>query len=498
MKQLIQRCGVFLMILLLISGVLSSCGAEEGIKVEFAEPAPPSSSGTDEITSIAPAPGHIVIGQISSVFSGSISEDLLSSYCIAEGATVEIIEYQSDKEMMDAAKAGEVDVLYGNNLIAYLLAYQDLLVDLEPYLSSVLETEEYYHNIFEAGRVNGKLVIACPNFLIGNALGVPQKAIEAFGRDPNDFQEIMQLYESFEKEYRAATAMIYDSRYTLDCALKLETHQYDITPYWDEWTQFLSLQKQDASGNRLYDEANAHVYPALLSGMEGAYFADPTMLYDYYRLLSGESYTKFGSQATIIPFSFADGEGFTIEGGTYCIPQTAPNPEAALHFVEWIISPDGQESSMLENCYCPILRSEAQKWFLRHRDHSENMYSIEDQQNIAEKYIKKADRFPVFSNILWQSCEKLLTIMGNRQLREENIATITSTEIIPELGGEAYVEKMQILATGFEPVIDYGNEKMAHCNEEALFYQDNAMREWPGILNEFIQTYITDLGYEMH
>jgi len=151
MKRLIQRCGAILVILLFIIVAVTSCSAEvQEVTILFDEETEMSTEA-DHSPSITPTPGNIVIGQISSVFSGSISEDLLSSYCIAEGATVEIIEYQSDKEMMDAAKAGEVDVLYGNNLIAYLLAYQDLLVDLEPYLSSVLETEEYYHNIFEAG-----------------------------------------------------------------------------------------------------------------------------------------------------------------------------------------------------------------------------------------------------------------------------------------------------------------------------------------------------------
>ena len=112
MNQLIQRCGVFLMILLLISGVLSSCGAEEGIKEEFTEPEPSSSSGTDEITSIAPAPGHIVIGKIrDGVYSDSIdvSKSMLSEYCLFSGSTIEIKEFKSDKEMITAARSGEID-----------------------------------------------------------------------------------------------------------------------------------------------------------------------------------------------------------------------------------------------------------------------------------------------------------------------------------------------------------------------------------------------------
>ena len=84
---------------------------------------PPSSSGTDEITSIAPAPGHIVIGKIrDGVYSDSIdvSKSMLSEYCLFSGSTIEIKEFKSDKEMITAARSGEIDILFGNNLISYI------------------------------------------------------------------------------------------------------------------------------------------------------------------------------------------------------------------------------------------------------------------------------------------------------------------------------------------------------------------------------------------
>ena len=491
----------YLLALCLLLSLFAGCGGAEN-RTEALSSVPgeeekASSSVDKEAPLFTPCAGHIVIGKLYEA-DGFIGEKVLSDYCLNEGSTIEIKEYGSDRKLIEAARAGEIDVIFGNNLVAYLLAHEDRLMDLDPYLSELFKAEDYYMNIIDAGRIGERLVMVCPNFWLGDALGFPEKAVEAFGQEPRDLGDVLALYRTLEEDYRADGVMLETSLGVFDAALHLEDHSFDIAPLWSDWTALLSAEEKDAVENRLYDDDEATVYHALMSDMGGSFFADPTLIYDYYRLLSGEVYTRFESKAVLVPFSFENAEGFTIKGGTYAIPEAAPHPEAALSLVKWIMSPEGQESSMQENCSCPIYKSEAQKWFLRRRSYRENMYTPAEQQEIAEAYIARADRYPALSGVLRRSMVHLLNEMGNEERRADFIEIMTSTEIDPALGGAEYRENVMKQTEGYAYLMDYVGERMASMDETVPFYDDRAAENWQTLINDYIRGYIADLGYEMH
>lgn len=463
---------LILLVHLFITATLISCSStEQEIKVYFGSEGIDQTSSADQPSSITPTPGHVVIGQLDPKLNGTeVSESLLGVYAKASGATMEIRNYPSDKALIDAARSGEVDIVYGDNLVSHILGYEDALVDLEPLLAD----DEYYTNVIDAGRVDGKLFMVTPQLSVGSSISVPKGAVEEYGV-PTDFTELLAFFDALEPEYRSGSVSGMEH---IHGALDLKGRSFDIAPFWDNWTTLLRKQEEDQKVSKLFtDQA---VYPSLFGMSSGRYF-DPITYYTYFVQKDGAAYTKYGAKACLIPYAYQENIGFDNCAPTYAIPAKAENQSAALHLIGWLLSEEGQEAGLEKGLACPLMKSKAQRWFLRYRNGKEIPYTVEEEQAIVEGYIAGVDHIPVYSDILLQTIERLLYegCLGKAD-RENNIDSYT-------------VENSESRRVLIEFLRRFDHE-------EAIpkFYQEEAADFWPELLNEYVRAYIADLGYEMH
>lgn len=492
-----RLCSLLLFFSLFLSIVtMTGCNREpseeipppETSTVPESEDSPPESEET-----LTPTPGHIVIGKISLPASGpSVDMDLLNRYVISSGATLEIKDYNSDKALMEAIRAGEIDVIFSNSLISHLLAYDDQLFDLDPYVKETLASGDYYNNILEAGRIHGKLQILVPEFGIGSCAIVPDGLVKEFGEAQN-LPQLFELYTKLETEYRGigGTRFWGDSeKILLDASLDLETMQFDLTPYWNDWVNLLGAISRDSVGIGLD-------YTSLFSFNGGGSFAlDPMQLHDMFVMDDGTSYSKYGPHGVLLPISIREGEGYPINGELYCIPKNSPNPQAALHLLNWLVTEEGQTEIEYNRLGCPVLKSVAQKYIASFRSYPEYHYTLPEQISMAEAYIARADHLSISYELLSHTTDML---MGDRcwdqAERDRVIAMFTTTDPDDEY---YYSEQNEILIECWAVMFDYLQLEEAPAEKMPWFYEEGSYTDWPDYIKGYVTAYLADLGYELH
>ena len=468
---------IFLIHLFITASLISCSSAEQETRVYFGTEEMEQTSSDDQSSSMTITPGHVIIGQIAPKLTSTvaISEEYMSVYTKASGATMVIKNYASDKALIDAARSGEIDIVYGNNLVSFILGCENALVDLEPALEPLLADGEYYTNIIDAGRMEGKLYMVTPQFSVGSCIAVPEGAVEEFGV-PTDFTELLTIFDTLEPEYRSDSVSGMEH---IHGALDLKGRSFDISPFWNGWTTLRQKQEEDQKISKLFTDEE--VYHALFAMSAGRYF-DPITYYSYYVKKDGTVYTKYGAKGCLIPYTYQEDIGFSNYAPPYSIPVKAQNQSAALHLIQWLLSEEGQETGVEKGAGCPLMKSKAQRFFLFYRHGKEIMYTVEEEQAIVEGYIAEVDHVPAYSSILRETIEQLLD--GgclDKDNREREIDFIMAAE-----RSETWSVLIEFL------------KRFDH--EEAIprFYQEDAADFWPELLNEYVRAYIGDLGYEMH
>ena len=114
---------IFLIHLFITASLISCSSAEQETRVYFGTEEMEQTSSDDQSSSMTITPGHVIIGQIAPKLTSTvaISEEYMSVYTKASGATMVIKNYASDKALIDAARSGEIDIVYGNNLVSFIL-----------------------------------------------------------------------------------------------------------------------------------------------------------------------------------------------------------------------------------------------------------------------------------------------------------------------------------------------------------------------------------------
>ena len=473
-----------ILLLFLIAGLFAGCHESESKTVSFTEqealatqtePLPEETPIQPEAT-LTPTPGHIVIGKMSLDVGGKNTEtNFFSSYASSSGATIEFKDYNSDKALVEAVRAGEIDLIMDNNLIAHLLAYDDQLFNLDPYVKDTLATGEYYDNILEAGRIHGKLQILVPGFGIDSSVQVPAGLVRTFGEAKN-LTELRNLYDKLEQEYRGVRLSGLGTNGIeplLDASLNLENMQFDTSPYWDNLISLLSAIHQDSP------KGNVDHTP-LFTFYNSGTFEDPMAHYEEFTL-DGSPYSQYGANAAYIPFSFREGEGYAIDGRSYCVPKNAPNPEAALHFVNWLLTEDGQSQIEYYRLGCPLLKSMIPKWYASWRSYPEYHYTLEEQIAIGEAYAARADHLSISDGLLSHTTDLLMDTRCWDQAERDHIITMYSSHAEP-----------------WAVMFDYLQSEEAPAEKMPWFYEDGTFTDWPEYVKGYVTAYLADLGYELH
>ena len=486
--------------LVILTGIITSCGnkapneigetssvidTKESLNIEAVD-----SKGCENEGGFSET-GSFIIGMMKSGFGSVLSRWLLDEYLVASGAKVEFMEYISDKEMIDAARSGEIDLVCGNDLVSGILAYEGRLFSLDPVIAPLYGTGEYYDSVLNAGRIGESFLIAVPYFEYEDwsTLQVPAGTVNENGR-PDNIEEIKSFYGSLEKDRRAC--LPFGPQLLLDSMVNLAGRKVGNEETFRQWTD---LQK------RLYadwrSDASESQQRKLFSEGNTAAFIHPEFLKDAYSE-DGKSYTRFGSDAALIPFSLTAGNGYVLQTVSLAIPKAASHPAAAMAFVEWIFSEDGQEhTTKLEAndgfFFFPVKKSENRKYIDKMVRIAEMSNSTEDDitksvnEHIVhvEAHIVAIDRLPSFSHNLSVSFEMLLDL--RRCGAEERRRTLR--EGISLLDPEGSAIACSLLITYME--------KEETTDPVPRYFEEGTFEDWPEYLAGFLADYLADLGYEV-
>ena len=430
--------------------------------------------------------GELTIGIMKESFGASVSAALLNDYALSSGVRIEIREYVSDKEMIDAARSGEVDLIAGNDLVNLILAHEGSLRELEPVLGGLLGTGEYFDNILESGRINGRLLIAVPHFLLAEEVCLPAKAVEDGGGAPRNMEELFALYDGLEEGYRSNGIDRSRLESVLDAALDWGNGEIDLERPFGDFASLVRRAETDAEKFTFLTE-EVPVQPLFKLGWGNARIET---LKHYYEK-DGEPYSKYGTEARLIPFPIRENKGFLIRTASLAVPEKAENPSDAFALLSWLFSKEGQETMRKGDKPkypdgCPVWRSGARLWAAAGIKDEKEREEIADRW---EEYAKEADRLPPTSENLLLSIAELIDL---RTLGEENRERWETAKESYKEGSEWWEyygdkEIAQSLLYRYE-------ERMEGLPEKPPYYMDGTYSDWIPYLEGFIREYTEELG----
>ncbi|MBR5742208.1 MAG: hypothetical protein IKX85_00285 [Clostridia bacterium] len=445
---------------------------------------------TQKDTDLASSSGEFAIGVMKKSFGeesfgASAYSALLNDYALSSGVRIEIREYVSDKEMIDAARSGEVDLIAGNDLVNLILAHEGSLRELEPVLGGLLGTGEYFDNILESGRIDGRLLIAIPHFLLAEEVCLPAKAIADRGGAPRNMEELFALYDGLEEGYRSNGIDRSQLESVLDAALDWGKGEIDLAHPFGDFASLVRRTETDAEKFAFLTE-EVPVQPLFRLG-RGYPGIEPL---EHFYEKDGEPYSKYGSEARLIPFPIRENKGFLIRTESLAVPEKAENPSDAFAFLSWLFSKEGQETMRKGDKPkypggCPVWKSGARLWAAAGiKDETER----EKIADLWEDYAKEADRLPPTSENLLLSIDQLIDLRTLGEENRERWETARENKEDSEQW-EYYCDEeiAQSLLYRYE-------ERMKGLPEKPPYYKDGTWPDWIPYLEGFIAEYMKELG----
>ena len=450
----------------------------------------------DASEAVLPEPGDFVIGQMKSGFGGENGKWLLSEYLASSGTKAEIKEYASEKELIEAARTGEIDLVSGNDLVSLILAYEGNLTSLDAVIGEYYGAGTCYDKVLEAGRVNGSFLIAIPFFGVTPESGilVPQGAVDALDGKARSMEELLSLFDGLEAKDRSHSGPMLPDM-LLNSLLDLPgkrvggkaafnawtTLQKDLEDDLQAWLQ--EVQSGNASGRM----------PLFTYGGESSF---NTVSWKGLYQENGRPYTQYGSDAVLIPFPVFEGAGFAVNTVSQSIPKASSNREAAMAYLAWELSEEGQRKiASWEanggggwNTVSKDVNSERIERYLKSfmdADPDEN--ALQEAVKEAERCLEKADRLAPVSFCLKQSFSELLRLRsaGSEERERWRVMLKDGT-----MGDAEDAEKAYSLLTSYV-------EKTEEEASRPRYFEEGTFDDWPEYLSDFLADYLADLGYEV-
>ena len=450
----------------------------------------------DASEAVLPEPGDFVIGQMKSGFGGENGRWLLSEYLASSGTKAEIKEYASEKELIEAARTGEIDLVSGNDLVSLILAYEGNLTSLDAVIGEYYGAGTCYDKVLEAGRVNGSFLIAIPFFGVTpeSEILVPQGAVDALDGKARSMEELLSLFDGLEAKDRSHSGPMLPDM-LLNSLLDLPgkrvggkaafnawtTLQKDLEDDLQAWLQ--EVQSGNASGRM----------PLFTYGGESSF---NTVSWKGLYQENGRPYTQYGSDAVLIPFPVFEGAGFAVNTVSQSIPKASSNREAAMAYLAWELSEEGQRKiASWEangggswNAVSKDVNSERIERYLKSfmdADPDEN--ALQEAVKEAERCLEKADRLAPVSFCLKQSFSELLRLRsaGSEERERWRVMLKDGT-----MGDAEDAEKAYSLLTSYV-------EKTEEEASRPRYFEEGTFDDWPEYLSDFLADYLADLGYEV-
>ncbi len=489
------RILMIILILALMAGIAASCAEKpESGEKETASPGNTAATESEETgtgeteTGFAPEPGDFVVGAIRDT-SYMVHRGLFSDYAKETGVKIEIKEYGSDRELIDAARGGEIDLAAGNDLVNLILASEGSLLSLEPTLGGFIGTVEYYDSVLEAGRINGELLIAVPHFRLNRMLGVPRGAAEAFGGEIGTMEEIDELYDSLEKGYRA-TGVLDNYELMIDAGIDLPEKRVDLGKTVKVWRDFLrkcraeAAEEADGEGGSLRNAAGIFEW----APEEELPFYDIAGQDDRYAA-EGGPVTRFGSEAIFMPMPLGKNHSFGLYTTSGAVPKGAPHAGGALAFIAWLFSEEGQESVLKGdggNEYpfsIPVRKNEAHRWIDSFSQYG-NDASGGEKEDMKEANRERADAYIAMANRLAASSQNF----------KNGILSLISLRTADE---ETRKSQLGFISEDANPVLYRYASEMSGTERMPGFLEEGTFDDWPEYLESYVADYLADLGYEV-
>ena len=251
--------------------------------------------------------------------------------------------------------AGNVpDILYLNNLPVQQLSAKGLLEDLTPYMNSDpdIDVSDFFENILEAAKYNGKLFITPSTFYIKTVIGASSIVGDEPGWSYEALNEALSLMPEgctpFEEYTDRDTVLLNCLAVSLDEFVNWSTGEVDF-----ENEEFYSILKFAAQFPEEYDWDNYDYTSTSESRIaQGLQMLQTSSLYGFDSAFYDS--VNFGGDVTYVGYPTTSGSGNMIVFNTgYAMSASCENKEGAWEFLKTFFTKDYME----EQWAFPLSRS---------------------------------------------------------------------------------------------------------------------------------------------
>ncbi|MBR5742353.1 MAG: extracellular solute-binding protein [Clostridia bacterium] len=426
-------------------------------------------------------------------FGGGSSSWLLNEYLASSGTKAEIKEYACDRELIEAARKGEIDLVLGNDLVSLILAYEGNLVDLDSVIGGYVGAGTCYDKVLEAGQINGSFLIAVPFFLVTreSEILVPRGAVEEAGGEPRTMAEFLSLFDSLEAKDRSRSGPMLPDM-LLESLLDLPGKRVGGKEAFGAWTTLEKKLEEDLQA-WLQETQNGNAsdrMPLFSYGKE----IDPVSWKGLYQE-NGQTYSKYGSDAVLIPLPTTGEAGFALNTASQSIPKAAAHREAAMAFLAWEFSEEGQRKISSWEAHGggswytvnkDVNREKIERYLKSFMDSAPDGKALQEAIEETEKCLEKTDRLAPLSFCLKQSFSELLRLRSAGAEERERWRVMMKDGT---MGAAEDAEKAFSLLTFYV-------EKMEEEAPRPRYFEDGTFEDWPEYLADFLADYLADLGLE--
>ena len=428
-------------------------------------------------------------------FGGENGRWLLSEYLASSGTKAEIKEYASEKELIEAARTGEIDLVSGNDLVSLILAYEGNLTSLDAVIGEYYGAGTCYDKVLEAGRINGSFLIAVPffNVMPESEILIPRGAVEEAGGEPRTMAELLSLFEKLEAKDRSRSGPMLPDM-LLESLLDLSGKRVGGKEAFGVWTALEKGLEEDLQA-WLREAQNGNVSgrtPLFTYGEET--YLNPVSWKGLYQE-SGQTYSKYGSDAVLIPLPSAGDAGFAANAVSQSIPKASAHREAAMAFLAWEFSEEGQRKISSWEAHGggswytvnkDVNREKIERYLKSFMDSAPDGKALQETIEETEKCLEKTNRLAPLSFCLKQSFSELLRLRSAGAEERERWRVMMKDGT---MGAVEDAEKAFSLLTFYV-------EKMEEEAPRPRYFEDGTFEDWPEYLTDFLADYLADLGLE--